>query len=78
MAGCASSVRDLYFPSSTTPTTSFGRVPRYSKKRCPNGGVLPNIIRANVALTKTTGGELASSCQVNFRPESNRMPEASR
>src|SRR5579864_560225 len=35
-------------------------------------------MRANVLLTRTTGGESAVSCQVKFLPESNRIPEAAR
>src|SRR5215472_4591018 len=71
IAGCASSVRLVYFPSCTTPTT-WMRVPFHILKYRPRALVdEPSTLRSNVWLTTATRGALLSSCQVKALPASN-------
>src|SRR5579864_1434315 len=71
MAACGSSVRLVYFPSCTTPTT-WTRVPFHILKYRPTAFAgEPSTLRANVWLTTPTRGALLSSCQVKALPASN-------
>src|SRR5438093_13746014 len=76
IAGCGSSVRLAYFPSSTIPTT-WMRVPSRLLKYPPMAFAAdPKTVRANCWLTTATLGAFLASCYVNVLPQSKAVPAA--
>src|ERR1700693_1707514 len=74
IAGCGSSVRYRYFPSSTMPTT-WMRVPSGILYDLPIALVGdPNILRANCGLITATRGAFLSSCHVKILPDRSAVP----
>src|SRR5206468_1480243 len=72
-AGSGSSVRLLYFPSSTMPTT-WMRAPSFLLKYLPMAFAAdPKTLCANSWLTTATGGAFLSSCQVKVLPDSKAV-----
>ena len=76
IAGCGSSVRLAYFPSSTIPTT-WMRAPSFLLKYLPMVFAAdPKTVRANCWLTTATLGAFLSSCHVKVLPESKAVRAA--
>src|SRR5258706_14824115 len=76
IAGCWSSVRFLYFPSSTRPTTRT-RVPSLILKYRPIAcGMEPSILLANSGFTTATRGAFVSSCHEKALTANKDVPDA--